>query len=66
MQHWWWAARGSTVSRQIREYKRKDKGQGQGPGERVPGKDICTLVFESRCGRRVCLEMNKTYLKETT
>ena len=30
MQHWWWAARGSTVSRQIREYKRKDKGQGQG------------------------------------
>ena len=25
----WWAARGSTVSRQIREYKRKDKGQGQ-------------------------------------
>ena len=25
MQHWWWAARGSTVSRQIREYKRNIK-----------------------------------------
>ena len=31
MQHWWWAARGgSSVSRQMREYKTKDKGQGQG------------------------------------
>ena len=29
MQHWWWAARGSTVSRQIRGYKRKNKGQGR-------------------------------------
>ena len=43
MQHWWWAARGSTVSRQIREYKRKDKGQGQ--GERVPGKDFVRLYL---------------------
>ena len=29
VQHWWWAARGSIVSRQIGGYKRKDKGQGE-------------------------------------